>query len=48
MLFRSGEKERIERTIQKRKKVIDRMALKLAPRIRKIENDRLSHKKVTK
>mgnify|MGYP003343959461 CR=1 FL=1 len=43
-----GEKERIERTIQKRKKVIDRMALKLAPRIRKIENDRLSHKKVTK
>jgi hypothetical protein len=43
-----GEKERIERTIQKRKAVIDRMAMKLAPRIRKIENDRLSHKKVTK
>jgi hypothetical protein len=43
-----GEKERIERTIQKRKAVIDRMAMKLAPKIRKIENDRLSHKKVTK
>lgn len=43
-----GEKERIERIIQKRKTVIDRLAMKLAPRIRKIENDRLSHKKVTK
>ena len=43
-----GEKERIERIIQKRKKVIDRLALRMAPKVRKIETDRLSHKKYTK
>jgi hypothetical protein len=37
-----GEKERIERAIHARKAVIDRMAMKLAPKIRKIEQERLS------
>lgn len=43
-----SEKERIERIIQKRKQLIDRLALRMAPKIRKIETDRLSHKKYTK
>lgn len=43
-----GEKERIERVIQKRKQVVGRVAMKLVPRIRKIEKARLSHSKVTK
>lgn len=42
-----GEKERIERTIQKRKNVIGRIAVRLAPRVRKIEKARLSHSKYT-
>lgn len=42
------EKERLERIIQSRKAVIGRLATKLAPRIRKIENDRLSHSRFTK
>jgi hypothetical protein len=40
-----GEKERIEKIIQRRKKVIARIAMKLTSRIRKIENDRMGHKK---
>lgn len=43
-----GEKERIEAIIQRRKAVISRIAMKLAPRVRKIENDRLTHKVYTK
>lgn len=43
-----GEKERIERVIQKRKAVIGRVAMKLAPRVRQIEKARLSHTKFTK
>ena len=43
-----AEKERVEKIIAKKKEVINRLALKLAPRIRKIENERLSHSKVTK
>lgn len=43
-----GEKERIERIIQRRKEVINRIAMKMTPRIRKIEQDRLSHKTATK
>lgn len=43
-----GEKERIERIIERRKQVIARIAMKLAPRVRKMENDRLSHKSYTK
>lgn len=37
-----GEKERIERIIARRKKVIDRMAMKLVPHVRQVEKDRLS------
>lgn len=43
-----GEKERVERMLAKRKDAINRLAMKLAPRIRKIESDRLSHEKYTK
>lgn len=40
-----GEKERIERVIAKRKAIIDRVAMKLVPRIRNVEKSRLSHHK---
>lgn len=43
-----GEKERIERVIQKRKAIVGRLAMKLAPRVRSIEKARLSHKTFTK
>jgi hypothetical protein len=43
-----GEKERIERIIQKRKTVVGRIAMKLVPRIRQVEKSRLSHTKFTK
>jgi len=43
-----GEKERIEKVIQKRKTLINRLAMKLAPRVRKIENTRLAHHTYTK
>ena len=43
-----AEKERIERVIQNRKAVISRIALRLAPRVKKIENDRLTHSSYTK
>lgn len=43
-----GEKERIERQIERRKAIINRIAMKMTPRIRKIEQDRLSHKTATK
>ena len=43
-----GEKERIERALSKRKAVINRVAMKLAPRVRRIESARLSHSKYTK
>lgn len=43
-----GEKERIERAIQGNKAAINRIAMKLAPKVRKIENDRLTHKTYTK
>ena len=42
-----GEKERIERTLEKRKAVIGRIATRLAPRVRKVEKARLSHTKYT-
>lgn len=42
-----SEKERVERILSKRKAAIDRLAMKLAPRVRKIETDRLSHSKAT-
>lgn len=40
-----GEKERIERMVERRKPLINRLAMKLTPRMRKIESARLSHKK---
>lgn len=43
-----AEKERVERIIEKRKAAIGRIAMKMAPRVRKIENDRLVHKTYTK
>ena len=43
-----GEKERIEKAIQSRKALVNRLAMKMTSRVRKIENDRLSHNKYTK
>jgi hypothetical protein len=40
-----GEKERLETIIQRRKAVIGRIAMKLTPRMRKIEQNRLYHTK---
>lgn len=43
-----GEKERIEKTLAKRKAVIGRVAQKLVSRVRKVEKNRMSHGKLTK
>ena len=43
-----GEKERIERVIEKRKAAIGRLAMRLSPRVRKIEKARMTHSKYTK
>lgn len=43
-----GEKERIERVIERRKPVIGRVAMKLVSRVRGVEKARLSHSKYTK
>ena len=43
-----AEKERLEATIAKRKKIIDRIAMRLVPKVKKIESDRLTHKQYTK
>jgi hypothetical protein len=43
-----GEKERIEKTLSKRKDIINRVAQKLVSRVRKVEKSRMSHGKVTK
>jgi hypothetical protein len=43
-----GEKERIERAIEKRKPIINRIASKLVSRVRKVEKARMSHTKFTK
>ena len=42
-----GEKERIERQVAKRKPILNRIAMKLAPRVRQIEKARLAHHKFT-
>ena len=42
-----GEKERIERMLEKRKAIIGRIATRLAPRVRKVEKARMSHTKYT-
>lgn len=38
----TSEKERIERIISRRKKALDRMAMKLVPHVRQVEKERLS------
>ena len=43
-----SEKERIEKIISRRKAIINRIAMKMVPKVRKIENDRLVHKTYTK
>ena len=43
-----GEKERVERIIASKKSLVNRIALKMVPRVRKIEKARMSHSKVTK
>jgi hypothetical protein len=43
-----GEKERIERIVQQRKSSLNRIAMRMVPKIRRIENDRLTHKAFTK
>jgi len=43
-----GEKERIEKTMAKRKDIISRVAQRLVSRVRKVEKARMSHGKVTK
>jgi hypothetical protein len=43
-----AEKERLEKMVAKRKTVINRLAMRLTSRVRKIENDRLAHHKYTK
>jgi hypothetical protein len=43
-----AEKERMEKTIQKRKAVLNRVAMKLTSRVRQIEKSRLHHQKFTK
>lgn len=42
-----GEKERIERTLEKRKAVIGRVAQRLTSRVRKVEKARMGHTKFT-
>lgn len=39
-----AEKERIEALVAKRKKLVDRLAMKMTHRVRQIEKDRLTHK----
>jgi uncharacterized low-complexity protein len=43
-----GEKERIEKIISKKRVLVNRLAMRLVSRVKKIETDRLSHKKYTK
>lgn len=41
-----AERERIESKIAKMKKTIDRVAMRLVPKVKKIESDRLAHKSI--
>lgn len=43
-----GQKERIERFIQQRRKVVDRLAARMVSRVKQVEKARMSHKKFTK
>lgn len=42
-----AEKERVEKMLEKRKALVDRLAMRLTPRMRRIEADRLSHQKTS-
>ncbi len=43
-----GEKERVERFIQQRRKIVDRLATRMVSRVKQVERARMSHKKYTK
>lgn len=43
-----GEKERVERFIAQRKKIVDRLSSRMVSRVKQIEKARLQHKKFTK
>jgi hypothetical protein len=43
-----SEKERLEKIIAGRKTLLNRLAMKLVPKVRSIENNRLTHKNYTK
>lgn len=43
-----AEKERIEKRLERMKSVINRIAVKMIPRVRKLEKERLSHRQFTK
>jgi hypothetical protein len=43
-----GEKERVERFIAQRRKVVDRLSARMVSRVKQVEKARMSHKKFTK
>ena len=43
-----GQKERIERFIAQRKKIVDRLSARMVSRVKQVEKARMSHKKFTK
>lgn len=43
-----GQKERVERFIAQRRKVVDRLAARMVSRVKQVEKARMSHKKYTK
>jgi hypothetical protein len=43
-----GQKERVERYIQQRRKIVDRLAARMVSRVKQVEKARMSHKKFTK
>ena len=43
-----GQKERVERFIQQRRQIVDRLAARMVSRVKQVEKGRLTHKKFTK
>ena len=43
-----GQKERVERFIAQRRKIVDRLATRMVSRVKQVEKARMSHKKFTK
>jgi hypothetical protein len=43
-----GEKERVERFIAQRRKIVDRLSARMVSRVKQVEKARMSHKKFTK